>query len=86
MDKLRDIIAERMKDERFELEPCPFCGGKPKVMSKKFFEELDSEHGGACITIECEKCDLELYDHTVEEHDYYIRKFLIVNKWNRRAE
>ena len=85
---LRDIIIEKMKGGAYELKPCPFCGSKPTLMKKDFFNELqeDASDGTACITLECGVCNLTFYDHTLDEHDYYIRAFLIVEKWNRRIE
>ena len=84
--KLRETVITKMQSGNFELKPCPFCGGQPKLMNKKLFEELDSENGRACITIECEKCELDFHDHTSDEHNYYVRAFLVTEKWNRRAE
>ena len=85
---LGEIIIDMMKNGDFELKPCPFCGGKPRLMDKQFFDELQDESNDnrACITITCDNCNLELYDHTHYEHDYYMRSFLVVEKWNRRAE
>ena len=84
-NKLREMIISKMKNGEYELKPCPFCSGQPKLMDKQFFEELDSDHGRACITIECKNCDIEMYDHTSDEHDYYVRAFLVADKWNRRV-
>ena len=82
---LREMIIAKMQNGNFELKPCPFCGGEPNVMGKDFFEVLETENGRACIDITCNKCRLELRDHTSEEHDYYIREFIIVEKWNTRV-
>ncbi len=85
-NKLREMVIEKLKDGT-GMMPCPFCGGEPVIMSKEFFDELqdDSDDGEACITIECPKCGLELYDNTLDEHDYYVRAFLVMEKWNRRV-
>ena len=83
---LRETIVNKMKNGEYQLKPCPFCGGKPKLEDREQFEELDRKGNGACITIECNKCSLDFYEHTHDEHDYYIRAFMIVEKWNRRAE
>lgn len=85
-NKLREVVIAKMQGGDFELKPCPFCGGEPKMMSQKFFEELVEDHGRACISIDCPNCDLTLHDHTSDENDYFIRAFLITEKWNRRAE
>ena len=86
MDKLREMIIDKMRNGEYELKPCPFCGGQPEMMTQKFFEELVEEHGHACIAIECPNCDLSLHDHTSDENDYFVRAFIITEKWNRRAE
>lgn len=85
---LREAVINMMETESLEIKPCPFCGGTPALMSKDYFEHLKEigDDGKACITIECHKCQLNFYDHTHDEQDYYIRAFLITEKWNRRAE
>lgn len=83
---LRETITNMMKNGTYEIKPCPFCGGQPEIEDRKTFERLDRDGNGACITIECNNCSLDLYDHTHDEHDYYVRAFLVVEKWNRRAK
>lgn len=82
--KLREAVIAKMENNEYELKPCPWCGGRPKLMTKKFFEGLHPEEG-ACITIECEACDACLYEHTHDESNYYVRAFLVTEKWNRRV-
>ena len=86
--KLRETVITKMQSGDFEIKPCPFCGGTPTLMAQKTFEHLKEigDDGKACITIECKKCNLSFYDHTHDEQDYVIRKFLVTEKWNRRAE
>ena len=85
---LREAVINMMETEPLEIKPCPFCGGTPTLMSQDTFEHLKEigDDGKACITIECHKCQLNFYDHTHDEQDYLIRKFLVIEKWNRRAE
>ena len=87
-NKLRDMIIAKMQNGDFELKPCPFCGCEPVMMSKEFFDELQEESNDnkACISIECNNCNVDLRDHTHDEHDYYVRAFIVAEKWNRRAE
>ena len=85
-NKLREVVIAKMKDGNFELKPCPFCGGQPVLEDRETFERLDHAGNGACITVECHKCNLDFYEHTHDEHDYYVRAFLVVEKWNRRAK
>ena len=67
------------------IKPCPFCGKKPILMSRERFEGLQDKNGIACITISCENCHLDFYDHTHDEHNYYVRAFYVISKWNERA-
>jgi glutaredoxin len=85
-NELKKVITTKMANGEYELKPCPFCGGKPKMMSQKFFEELVEDNGRALISIDCQNCDLSLHDHTSDENDYFIRAFLIAEKWNRRIK
>lgn len=85
---LREAVINMMETEPLEIKPCPFCGGTPTLMDQKTFEHLKEvgDDGKACITIECHKCHLSFYDHNHDEQDYNIRKFLVTEKWNRRAQ
>lgn len=85
MDKVRELVIEKMARGDYEIKPCPFCGKTPELMSKEFFEGLDKEYGRACISVECTGCKAELNDHTSDEHNYYVRAFIVVDKWNRRV-
>lgn len=87
-DELRKVITTKMANGEYELKPCPFCGRRPTLASKEFFDGLQesSKDGGACITIRCMNCSLDFRDHTYDEHDYYIRAFLVTEKWNRRIK
>lgn len=84
--KLREAVITKMQSGDFELKPCPFCGGQPKMMSQDFFEGLVEDNGRACISVDCPNCNLSLHDHTRDENNYFVRAFLITEKWNRRAE
>ena len=83
--KLREIVIAKMQNGDYKLKPCPFCGGEPVLYDRETFEMLDEKNGSACITIECNECKMEMYEHTHDEHNYYVRLFMLVDKWNRRA-
>ncbi len=85
-NKLREVVIDKMQSGDFELKPCPFCGGQPQVMTQRFFEGLVEDNGRALISIECPNCDMSLNDHTSDENDYFVRAFIITEKWNRRAK
>lgn len=68
-----------------KLRPCPFCGGLPEAITNKTtYEELMSEDGKACISVRCEECHLEMYEHSYTFPGYEDRLVLMVAKWNRR--
>jgi hypothetical protein len=56
-------------------------------MNQETFEHLKNVDGDgkACFSLDCPKCNLNFYEHTHDEQDYYIRAFLITEKWNRRV-
>lgn len=85
-NKLREVVIAKMQNGEYEMKPCPFCGEKPVLMDKDFFDKLVSEYGRALISVECQRCDVSLHDHTSDENDYYVRAFYVVEKWNRRSE
>ena len=82
---LREMIISKMQTGDYELKPCPFCGGEAEFDSQDFFEDLEAEHGRACIGVKCEACHVSLLDHTTDEHDYFVRTFIVGEKWNRRV-
>lgn len=86
MEELRESIINMMTRNEYKLKPCPFCGNYPSMMSRSFFESLDEENGSACISISCKHCNLDFRDHTHDEHNYFIRAFLVAEKWNAREE
>ena len=69
------------------MKPCPFCGKKDSlfITDRKFYDELVAEHGQACITAECRRCQFTMYEHTREFSDYGVRLGLLISKWNGRA-
>ena len=83
---LRETIVNMMKNGSYKLKPCPFCGGDAEFDSQTFFEGLDTENGRACIGVKCKACNVVLTDHTSDEHDYFVRTFIVAEKWNRRVE
>lgn len=69
-----------------ELKPCPFCGGmKFRFSDKSKYYELLVEHGIACISMSCEKCKLDMYEHTDSIRNYDKKLEKLIKKWNSRA-
>lgn len=68
-----------------KLLPCPFCGGDNlEITSEEDFNTLNRDNNGAAVRISCNDCDLDFWEHTHNEHDYYKRRMMLVSKWNRR--
>lgn len=74
--------------KEYKVKPCPFCGKTEflSVMPRDFFEELYDKNGGACLTITCSKCHVDMYEHDFNYNDYHAKARILVDKWNRRAE
>ena len=65
---------------------CPFCGSREglHLTEGDIFYEIQSERGQSCISIQCRKCYLDMYDHTYEERKWEHRVKLLAKKWNNR--
>jgi hypothetical protein len=69
-----------------EFNPCPFCGGDDlKVTSKSDFYELQGQYGQASVRVTCWKCDMDMWEFSLNERDYAKRLELLAMKWNRRV-
>lgn len=80
--KLQDWVYNNPK-----LLPCPFCGGDNlEITNREDFNMLDRDNNGAAMCISCNDCNLDFWEHTYNEHDYYKRRVMLVSKWNRRKE
>lgn len=69
-----------------KFKPCPFCGRKDLyVMTKEFYSKLMDENGRACVSMRCNACSLDMYEHT-DDATYEEKIELLKEKWNRRAK
>lgn len=74
----------KIKNILNRFDPCPFCGKTDfNITPKKFFVELLEEKGSACISVRCENCSLDMYDHS-DAAEYTVRVDNLVAKWNTR--
>ena len=69
-----------------DLKPCPFCGGEVTFgTSRTSYYAILGEHGSSCVNVRCNKCSLDMYDHSRHVKDYDERIALLAKKWNRRV-
>ena len=79
--------AYNLKGFNVPLAPCPFCGSNDKLTftRKKSFDEIFKKEGGATISIKCDHCYAELYEHDYHGNDYVTKVKLLIKKWNTRG-
>ena len=58
-----------------ELKPCPFCGGKARIVENDPFGSQRKEF--RCYGVICNGCDAHFWKNTEEE---------AIDAWNRRAD
>jgi len=63
------------EDIKRVLKPCPFCGGKPKLITRQCMEDCVDSY------VECTRCDAR----TAGCEDAYGDPTYAANEWNTRA-
>ena len=67
------------------LRPCPICNGEVRIASKKeWFEEHVEKTGFFCIHLECDECNLEMWQNRESNWDEAVKH--LADKWNRRFD
>jgi hypothetical protein len=65
---------------------CPCCGkaDKLEVTSERLYQMVraDSDNGEAPVSVRCQRCSLELWDHSYAFKDYDSRISMLRLKWN----
>ena len=76
----RSYISERDK-----FAPCPLCGSRDRmsVTSELNYARALIEHGSACISVQCMKCGLQLYNHDDSIIKYKDKVQALVQVWDR---
>lgn len=60
------------------IKPCPFCGGKPEIITKGMVSNTVG------IIISCLDCEANITSISNSEK-YTSDKMMTINKWNRRT-
>ena len=73
--------------ERDKFAPCPLCGSRDRmsVTSELNYARVLIEHGSACISVQCMKCGLQLYNHDDSIIKYSEKVRALAQVWNRFA-
>ena len=78
----RSYISERDK-----FAPCPLCGSRDRmsVTSEHNYACVLIEHGSACVSVQCVRCGLQLYNHDDSIIKYSEKVRALAQVWNRFA-
>lgn len=76
----RSYISERDK-----FAPCPLCGSRDRmsVTSEYNYARVLIKHGSACISVQCVRCGLQLYNHDDSIIKYKDKVQALVQVWDR---
>lgn len=67
------------------LRPCPICNGKVRIATKREnFEGQVERSGSFCVHLECDNCDLEMWQGNESKWDEAVKH--LADKWNRRFD
>lgn len=65
-------------------KPCPICGHSDvlDITFEESYNRIYMESGCACVAIHCQRCSLDLYEHTdsIKVYDDKVRRLAEV--WN----
>lgn len=78
LDYLRTSLGDRLNQQNLKLKPCPFCGGKAKIMAAQEFK-IGGDEG---FVIQCENCHMNTISinctHSPSSKE-------VVELWNKRV-
>ena len=66
---------------------CPICGKEDRLTAtdETSFYKLEALNDTACINVQCNRCNVMVYDFTLEEKRYEKRLEMVRVKWNQLA-
>jgi len=67
-----------------KFKPCQMCDKTDRLsfMPKDSFVKLVEMRGHTCVKVECNRCDIVLYDFS-ESNNFAERMGIIAEKWNK---
>jgi hypothetical protein len=73
--------------ERDKFAPCPLCGSRDHLLVTPEYSYASAlvEHGSACISVECGRCKLHLFNHDDNIIKYSEKVRALAQVWNRFA-
>ena len=73
--------------ERDKFAPCPLCGSRDHLLvtPEYSYASVLVEHGSACISVECGRCNLHLFNHDDNVIKYGDKVRALAQVWNRFA-
>jgi hypothetical protein len=73
--------------ERDKFAPCPLCGSRDHLLVTPEYSYASAlvEHGSACISVECGRCKLHLFNHDDNIIKYSDKVRALAQVWNRFA-
>ncbi len=71
--------------ERDKFAPCPLCGSRDHLLVTPEYSYASAlvEHGSACISVQCVRCGLQLYNHDDSIIKYKDKVQALVQVWDR---
>ena len=71
--------------ERDKFAPCPLCGSRDHLLVTPEYSYASAlvEHGSACISVECGRCKLHLFNHDDNIIKYKDKVQALVQVWDR---
>jgi hypothetical protein len=73
--------------ERDKFAPCPLCGSRDHLLVTPEYSYASAlvEHGSACISVECGRCKLHLFNHDDNIIKFSDKVRALAQVWNRFA-
>lgn len=70
-----------------ELKACPFCGKRDCIewTDEATYYELLGRNGSASIRLSCNRCKVDIWEHSNNDKNYDKKLVRLFKKWNNRT-